>query len=87
MTTFSSRVLVLAEPALRDALATAVRANGYEVLACRTPLEAIQMLELHSRDIGYAVLSRTAPQALELRELLADEYPAIQRVMLSRCES
>lgn len=81
--TSPSCVLVLAEPALRDALAMAVRTNGYEVLACKTPLEAIQLLERHSRNIGYAVLSPEAPQALDLRELLADEYPAIQRLVLS----
>ncbi|HEY5928220.1 MAG TPA: hypothetical protein VIV11_41315 [Kofleriaceae bacterium] len=57
--------------------------NGYEVLACQTPLEAIQLLEQFSRDIGFAVLSPAAPQALDLRELLADEYPAIQRLVLS----
>jgi len=82
--TTPSCVLVLAEPGLRDELATAVRANGYEVLACQTPLEAIQLLQRYSRGIGYAVLSPAAPQALELRELLADEYPAIQPLVLSR---
>ena len=78
-----SCVLVLAEPHLRDAVAFAVRLNGYQVLACQTPLEAIQLLELHNRNIGYAILSPTAPQALELRELLADEYPAIQQYVMS----
>jgi hypothetical protein len=76
-------VLVLAEPTLRDTVELAARLNGYVVLACRTPLEAIQLLELHSRNIGYAILSSAAPQALELRELLADEYPAIQQFVLS----
>jgi hypothetical protein len=82
MTTPSS-VLVLAEPALRDALATAVRANGYQVLSCQTPLEAIQLLEQYGRGIGYAVLSPASPQALDLRDLLADQYPAIQPMVLS----
>jgi len=78
-----SCVLLLAEPNLRDAVAFAVRLNGYRVLACQTPLEAIHLLELHSRNIGYAILSPTTPQALELRELIADEYPAIQQFVLS----
>ena len=82
MTTHSC-VLVLAEPPIRDALASAVRMNGYEVLSCQTPLEAIQLLEQHSPKIGYAVLSPASPQALDLRELLAEEYPAIQPLVLS----
>jgi DNA-binding response OmpR family regulator len=81
--TSCSCVLVVAEQNLRDALSAAVRMNGYEVLACQTPLEAIQLLERHSSRIGYAVLSPAAPRVLELRELLADEYPAIQPMVLS----
>lgn len=78
-----SCVLVVAEPSLREPLARAVRTNGYEVLTCQTPLEAIQLLERHSPSIEYAVLSPATPQALDLRELLAEEYPAIQRLVLS----
>jgi hypothetical protein len=81
--TSCSCVLVVAEQTLRDELSAAVRLNGYEVLSCQTPLEAIQLLERHSSRIGYAVLSPAAPRVLELRELLADEYPAIQRMVLS----
>ena len=76
-------VLVVAEPNLRDALTAAVRSNGYEAFECQTPLEAIQLLERHSSKIAYAVLSPAAPRVLELRELLAEEYPAIQRMVLS----
>ena len=78
-----SCVLVLAEPDLRDALALAVRTNGYEVFACQTPLDAIQLLERHSLQIGYAVLSPQTPRALELHDLLVDEYPTIQPMLLS----
>ena len=78
-----SCVLVLAETPLRHASATAGRSNGYDVLACTPPLEAIHMLERHGDQIGYAVLSPATPRALELRELLADEYPAIERLVLS----
>jgi hypothetical protein len=78
-----SCVLVVAEPQLRDALALAVRTNGYGVFECQTPLDAIQVLERHSSDIGYAVLSSATPRAFELRELLAEEYPAIQPLLLS----
>ncbi len=81
--TSCSCVLVVAEQTLRDELSAAVRLNGYEVLSCQTPLEAIQLLERHSSRIGYAVLSPAAPRVLELRELLADEYPAIQPMVLS----
>ena len=82
--TSSSCVLVVAEQTLREELSAAVRLNGYEVLSCQTPLEAIQLLERYSSRIGYAVLSPAAPRVLELRELLADEYPAIQPMVLSR---
>ena len=43
--TSCSCVLVVAEQTLRDELSAAVRLNGYEVLSCQTPLEAIQLLE------------------------------------------
>lgn len=76
-------VLVLGERSLCDAVATAVRTNGYEAFECLTPLDAIQLLERHSPRIGYAVLSGAAPQALELCTLLADEYPRIQQLVLS----
>jgi len=81
--TSHARVLVIAEDAIGDLLALALRTNGYEVHACRTPLDAIQVLEQHSPQIGYAVLSTGAPRALEVGELLTDEYPAIQQVLLS----
>ena len=75
-------VLVLAEESVREPLTAAVRTNGSEVLTAETPLEAIQLLERHSDYIGYAVLSPAVPNAVALGELLADEYPAIQRLVL-----
>lgn len=81
--TSHARVLVIAEDSIGDLLSTAIRTNGYEVHACRTPLDAIQVLERHSPQIGYAVLSAGAPRAREVGELLASEYPAIQQLLLS----
>jgi hypothetical protein len=77
-------VLVLVEEPLRNDIVTAVRTNGYEAHACNTPLDVIQILERHGGRIGYAVLSPGAPRALEIRELIADEYPSIQPLVLSR---
>lgn len=76
-------VLVVAEQPFRDALVALVRTNGYEALTCRTPLEAIHALERCGPTIGYVVLSPSAPRALELRTLLADEYPGVQPLILS----
>ena len=76
-------VLVVAEEPFRDELASLVRTNGYEALTCRTPLEAIHALERHGGRIGYVVLSPQSPRALELQELLADEYPGVQPMVLS----
>lgn len=81
--TMHAGVIVIAEQTFEEALATAIRTNGYEVHACRTPLDAIQVLELHSDQISYAVLSTAEPRALEVGELIADEYPAIQRLLLA----
>lgn len=81
--TSNVRVLVIADDFLGDILSAAIRTNGYEVHACRTPLDAIQVLERHSPQICYAVLSAAEPHALEVGELLTDEYPAIQQLLLS----
>jgi hypothetical protein len=76
-------VLVLVEEPLRAEIVSAVRTNGYEAHACKTPLDVIQILERYGKRIAYAVLSPAAPRALEVRELLADEYPSIQPLVLS----
>ena len=75
-----SCVLVLGDTLLVEQLSSAVRSNGYEALGCRTPLDAIQLLERHSSRIGYAVL---AAEAWEVGTLLASEYPQIQSLVLS----
>lgn len=76
-------VLVVAEEPFRDELATLVRTNGYEAVTCQTPLEAIHALERHAGRISYVVLSPQSPRALELQELLEDEYPGVQPMVLS----
>jgi len=76
-------LLLMAESDLQDALASAIRTNGYEVHACQTPLDAVQVLEQHSSRICYAVLSLASPRALEVGSWIEQEYPSIERLVLS----
>ena len=71
-------VVVLADSPLRDLLTRAVADNGFQVIAARTPLDAIQILERLGSSIAYVVLA----VAHALRDVLAEDYPQIRPVVL-----
>ena len=74
--------LVIADEPLRSQLVDAARHRGYEPHAARTPLDAIQALVRDGDKIRYAILSSAPSWTLPLRELIAEEYPGIHRLML-----
>jgi len=73
-------VLVWAANPLRSALVELMRSYGFEVCAPETPLEAIETLIDTGDRISHALISLDS--GLGLREFVADEYPAIECVML-----
>jgi CheY-like chemotaxis protein len=75
-------VLVIAGKPMRDMLAELVRASGFEVRAATTPLETIQILERQNDHLRCAIVSSHVSWAPAVWELLADEYPGIERIAL-----
>lgn len=75
-------VLVLADEPLRDMLGEAVRAHGYEVQSSATPLETVQLLERLKDRLRCAIISSQLPWAPAVWELLIDEYPDIEPVVV-----
>jgi hypothetical protein len=75
-------VLVLANEPLRDTLGDLVRARGYEVRASATPLETVQLLELLKDRLRCAIISSQLPWGSGVWELLVDEYPEIEPVLV-----
>jgi hypothetical protein len=75
--------LVIADPPLAAVIAELYRAYGYEVYVLETPLDVIQMLIGVGERTGVAVLSPDARWADGMRDFLADEYPAIDRILLA----
>ena len=81
--TSPSCVLVLAEPTLRERTRDGRCTTATKCSPAKRRSEAIQLLELHSGNIGYAVLSPEGCKRSTSGTLLADEYPTIQRLVLS----
>lgn len=74
--------LVIADDPLAAALGELYRAYGYDVIVAETPLDAIQTLVSGGDEVGAVCLSLETTWAGELRELLADEFPEIDRIVL-----
>lgn len=79
-------VLVIAGEPLREMIVGLVQANGYEVCAAATPLETIHLLERLKDQLRCAVISPQLPWAPGLWELLVDEYPDIEPIVLDDCD-
>jgi len=75
-------VLVIAGGPLRDMLVELVQANGYEVRASTTPLETIELLERLKDRVRCAILSPQIAWAPAVWELIVDEYPDIEPIVL-----
>jgi hypothetical protein len=74
--------LLVADEPLRAGLAEVGRANGLDVIACITPLDAIHRLEGSREKIGFAIISTAPRWGVAFRELLAEDYPEIKRIVL-----
>jgi hypothetical protein len=77
-------VLVLAEEPMRDQLVALVRRSGYHAQACTTPLETVQVLEHKSDRLRCALISPQLAWGHSVGELLDDEYPGIDHVVVGR---
>lgn len=77
-----NRVLVMAQEPLEKVACAVARENGLAPIACKTPLQAIQYLVREGGRIAYAIISSAANGGVEMRRLLADEFPDIKPVML-----
>ncbi|HET7504121.1 MAG TPA: hypothetical protein VFK02_24035 [Kofleriaceae bacterium] len=75
-------VLVLANEPLRKMLGEVVRAHGYDVQASATPLETVQLLERLKDRLRCAIISSQLPWGPSVCELLIDEYPDIEPVVV-----
>jgi hypothetical protein len=75
-------VLVLAAEPLRGMIAELMRANGYEVRASTTPLETVLVLERLQERLRCAIISSQLPWGAGAWELLVDEYPDVEPVVL-----
>lgn len=78
-------VLVCADEPLGSALAELARAHGYEPRVSVAPLQAIQTLLAAGGRVRNALISSALRHdwGRALHEFLADEYPEVDRVMLT----
>jgi len=74
-------LLVADEPVRGAVWELAIRA-GYDVYACRTPLEVVDTLVGIGDNVACVVMDSGARWGRGLREFLADEYPRLQRMIL-----
>jgi hypothetical protein len=75
-------VLVIACEPLRNLMVELVQANGYDVRASATPLETIHLLERLRGQLRCAIISSQVSWAPEVWELLVDEYPDVEPIVL-----
>jgi hypothetical protein len=76
-------VMIVAEQPLRTVLTDLYGAFG-TVRAPATPLEAVHAIVAEGTRIGRAVISTSVSWAAAFVELLADDFPEIQRSLLTR---
>jgi len=75
-------LLLVADEPVRGAVWEMATHAGYDVFACRTPLEVVDTLVGAADRIGCVVLESEAGWGNGLREFLAEEYPRLQRLIL-----
>lgn len=78
-------VLICAIEPLRSALVELARVGGYEPYESATPLQAIEALVARGDRIGHALIASDLPHRWgeRLAELIAEEYPHVQRYLLT----
>lgn len=75
-------VLVVADPPTEQRIAAIARVGAREVALARTPLDAVQFLERRGDQIDVAILSSRVDWGLQLRDLIATDYPDVRRIFL-----
>jgi hypothetical protein len=75
-------LLLVADEPIRGAVWELATRGGYDVFACRTPLEVVDTLVGAGDRIACVVMESGAGWGSGLREFLADEYPRLQRMIL-----
>ncbi len=73
-------MLVIAIDPLLSVLADLGRRASLGVQACLAPLDAIHVLECSGARLACAIISTTPPWGLEVRRLIAQDYPDIDRI-------
>jgi hypothetical protein len=76
-------VLVIADVPLTAPITERYRTRGYEVLAPTTPLDVIQRLLAVGDRVSVVVVSVEARWASGLDELISEEFPDIDHVLLA----
>src|SRR5512143_3296008 len=70
-------LLLVADEPIRGAVWELATRAGYDVYACRTPLEVVDTLVGIADNIACVVMESAARWGKGLREFLADEYPRL----------
>jgi len=73
-------MLVIAIEPLLSMLADLGRRASLGVQACLSPVDAIQVLACSGGRLACAIISTTPPWGLEVRRLIAQDYPDIDRI-------
>jgi len=75
-------LLLIDDPEIQSSFARAIVARGYDVISRSTPLDALQALE--AATVILAIVSSSLPNrgGLDLLDYLAEEHPAIERVVV-----
>lgn len=75
-------MLIVANEPHRSALAAYAVESQLEILAPRTPLDVVQMLEKHAPRIAYVVVTSDPVWGHEVRQLIRHEYAEIESIAL-----
>ena len=75
-------LLLVADEPIRGAVWELATRGGYDVFACRTPLEVVDTLVGAGDRIACVVMESAAQWGSGLREFLADEYPRLQTMIV-----
>ena len=76
-------MLLVADEPLSGFLLELAHVNGYDAFACQTPLDAIDTLVQVGDRVACAIVCASVGWADALAEFLADEYPDIERILIS----
>ena len=79
---FKPVALLIAEPELAAPVSELYQAYGYEVFLPETPLDVIETLAVAGDQVRVVLISSEARWASGLRELIAEEFPKTEQIIL-----